>query len=209
MPIASLLAGSIRRGVFKRHGEDLHARKAPRSGKPVERHETLDLPRPFQTPEMRLCGPEIAPVATFPPALPSRMDHRPIRLASLESQFATVPLGAALDGWARRFGKSHKPTKSVPAKPAHHGDAGWEDRFSDPRRPKAASRRGEAPRGGAFLLLGLARWVKARWCERSYPQPRLVLKYGFSDVLRIFRHARKGAEILAFLAEICLGVNQL
>jgi len=40
----------------------------------------------------------------------------------------------------------------VPTQPAHHGDAGWEDRFSDPGRPKAASRRGEAPRGGAFLL---------------------------------------------------------
>ncbi|KAA9009687.1 hypothetical protein F4U94_22755, partial [Sphingobium limneticum] len=44
------------------------------------------------------------------------------------------------------------PTKGAPAKPAHHGDAGWEDRFSDPGRPKAASRRGEAPRGGAFPL---------------------------------------------------------
>jgi hypothetical protein len=68
-----------------------------------------------QTPEMRLGGPEIAPVATFPPALPSRMDHRPIRLAFLESQFARVSLGAVLDGWVRRFGKSHTPTKSVPA----------------------------------------------------------------------------------------------
>jgi len=31
-------------------------------------------------------GPEIAPVATFPPALPSRIDRCPIRLAFLESQ---------------------------------------------------------------------------------------------------------------------------
>ena len=101
---------------------------------------------------MRQGGPEIAPAATVPPALPSRMDRRAIRPAFLESQFATGPLGAALDGWARWSGKSHTPTKSVPAKPAHHGDAGWEDRFSDPGRPKAASRRGEAPRGGASPL---------------------------------------------------------
>jgi len=101
---------------------------------------------------MRQGGPEIAPAATFPPALPSRMDRRAIRPAFLESQFATGPLGAALDGWARWSGKSHTPTKSVLAKPAHHGDAGWEDRFSDPGRPKAASRRGEAPRGGASPL---------------------------------------------------------
>jgi len=132
---------------------------------------------------MRQGGPEIAPAATFPPALPSRMDRRAIRPAFLESQFATGPLGAALDGWARWSGKSHTPTKSVPAKPAHHGDAGWEDRFSDPGRPKAASRRGEAPRGGAFLLL----WtVGETTTPESYPQPRLVLKYGFSDVLRKF-----------------------
>tara|TARA_R110000822_G_scaffold88844_6_gene205580 strand:+ start:591 stop:791 length:201 start_codon:yes stop_codon:yes gene_type:complete len=44
------------------------------------------------TPEKGLGGPEIAPVGTFPPALPSRVDRRPIRLAFLESQFATVPL---------------------------------------------------------------------------------------------------------------------
>lgn len=152
MPIASSQGSSTRCGAFKRRGEDLHARKAPCPGKPVERHRALDPPGPLQTSEMRLGGPEIAPVGTFPPALPSRMDRRVIRLASLESQFATVPLGAALDEWARRFGKSHTPIKSVPAKPAHHGDAGWEDRFSDPGRPKAASRRGEAPRGGASPL---------------------------------------------------------
>jgi len=31
-------------------------------------------------------GPEIVPVATFPPVLPSRIDRCPIRLAFLESQ---------------------------------------------------------------------------------------------------------------------------
>jgi hypothetical protein len=41
-------------------------------------------------------GPEIVPAATFPPALPSRFDRRPIRLAFLESQFATVPLVLSL-----------------------------------------------------------------------------------------------------------------
>jgi len=35
---------------------------------------------------MKPSGPEIAPAATFPPPLPSRLDHRPIRLAFLESQ---------------------------------------------------------------------------------------------------------------------------
>jgi len=35
---------------------------------------------------MRPSGPEIAPVGTFPPALSSRIDRCPIRLAFLESQ---------------------------------------------------------------------------------------------------------------------------
>jgi len=106
-----------------------------------------------QRSRMRPSGPEIAPVATFPPALPSPARRCAIRMAFLESQ---------LEGSARReagcsgatVGPSAKVNKNVPAKPAHHGDAGWEDRFSDPGWPKAASRRGEAPRGGAFLLLG-------------------------------------------------------
>jgi len=80
------------------------------------------------------------------------MDRRAIRLASLESQFVTVPLGAALDGWARLFGKSHTPTRACRRSRLIMGDAGWEDRFSDPGRPKAASRRGRSPQEAALFF---------------------------------------------------------
>jgi len=33
------------------------------------------------------------------------------------------------------------------------GDAGWEDRFSDPGRPKAASRRGRSPQEAVLFFL--------------------------------------------------------
>ena len=53
--------------------------------------------------------------------------------------FSTAGLGSVLaigrDGWA-----IFQINKSVPAKPAHHGDAGWEDR--------AAIRGGRRPRAG-------------------------------------------------------------
>src|SRR3546814_366370 len=50
-------------------------------------------------------GPEIAPAATFPPPLPSRLDRCPIRLAFLESQFRRCR-------WRRGRGRgaaSHRP----------------------------------------------------------------------------------------------------
>src|SRR3546814_20604599 len=50
-------------------------------------------------------------------------------------------------------------TKSVPAEPVHHRDAGWEDRSSDPGRLKVASRRGDAAGDGVLLLLlRVLRW---------------------------------------------------
>jgi hypothetical protein len=58
---------------------------------------------PCEAPANRAC-------ATFPFPLPSQSDRHPIRLAFLESQFATVPLAL----WAQRLNDSSK-TNNVPA----------------------------------------------------------------------------------------------
>ena len=63
------------------------------------------------------------------------------------------------------------------------GDAGWEDRFSDPGRPKAASRRGRSPQEAVLFFLSV---LADSTTARTYPQASLVLKYEFSDVLRNF-----------------------
>jgi len=72
------------------------------------------------------------PVGTFPPALPSPLDRGLIRLAFLESQFATVPLGAvvALGVWRLNIPQS----KQMACRRSRliMGDAGLEDRISDP-----------------------------------------------------------------------------
>ncbi|WCP16230.1 hypothetical protein sphantq_04726 (plasmid) [Sphingobium sp. AntQ-1] len=62
---------------------------------------SLTSPYTYQKFETGLSGPQIAPVATFPPPPPSRSDRRPIRLAFLESQFARVALGAVAVGEAQ------------------------------------------------------------------------------------------------------------
>src|SRR3546814_13158128 len=43
------------------------------------------------------------------------------------------------------------PTKSVPAKPAHHGGCRVGGSQSDPGRPQAASRRGRSPQEAALF----------------------------------------------------------
>lgn len=101
---------------------------------------------------MELGGPEIAPVVTFPPSLPSR---------SQRYLSAWLFWKAICNGWSRRCAGDRSATIAIISKQTKvcrrsrlhlMGDAGWEDRFSDPGRPKAASRRGEAPRGGASPL---------------------------------------------------------
>src|SRR3546814_19645145 len=44
------------------------------------------------------------------------------------------------------------PTKSVPAKPAHHGGCRVGGSQSDPGRPQAASRRGRSPQESALFF---------------------------------------------------------
>src|SRR3546814_6160670 len=44
------------------------------------------------------------------------------------------------------------PTKSVPAKPAHHGGCRVGGSQSDPGRPQAASRRGRSPQEAALFF---------------------------------------------------------
>jgi len=43
------------------------------------------------------------------------------------------------------------------------GDAGWEDRFSDPGRPKAASRRGRSPQEAALFFLLPVPEARRQW----------------------------------------------
>ena len=176
MPIASSQGSSIRRGG------DLPPKSAP----PWEARRAASGVRPSPTlPNVRngagRPGNRASRDVSACPALSGEAPPYPLGFSG--KPICDGGAGRSVEDSALWFGKSHIPTKSVPAKPAHHGDAGWEDRFSDPGRPKAASRRGEAPRGGAFLLL----WtVGETTTPESYPQPRLVLKYGFSDVLRKF-----------------------
>lgn len=106
--------------------------------------------QPSRMSGMRPSGPEIAPAATFPPALSSRVYCHPIRLAFLESQLRRCRWCCGCDRGVAFKRSSHQQKRA--------GGAGssWGCRVggsrSDPGRPKAASRRGEAPRGGASPL---------------------------------------------------------
>src|SRR3546814_2579594 len=68
-----------------RSGEDLAAKES--AAEEARRAASCARPlQPCRTLRMTPSGPEIAPAATFPPPLPSRLDRCPIRLAFLESQ---------------------------------------------------------------------------------------------------------------------------
>src|SRR3546814_20593723 len=98
---------------------------------------------------MELGGPEIAPVVTFPPSLPSR---------SQRHLSAWLFWKAICNGWFRRCAGDRSATIAIISKQTKvcrrsrthlMGDAGWEDRFYAPGRPKDADRgRWDARRGG-------------------------------------------------------------
>src|SRR3546814_6653511 len=102
---------------------------------------------------MELGGPEIAPVVTFPPSLPSR----PQRHLS-----AWLCWKVICNGWFRRCAGDRSATIAIISKQTEvcrgrrlHllADAGWEDRFREPGRPKAANRRGRAEEHTSELLI--------------------------------------------------------
>ena len=93
--------------------------------------------------------------------------------------FSTAGLGSVLaigrDGWA-----IFQINKSVPAKPAHLGDAGWEDRIAirGGRRPRAG---GAKPQEAVlFFLFDVASSGRPKVIHSL----ALVLIYGFRVVLR-------------------------
>src|SRR3546814_13351934 len=115
---------------------------------------------------MGLGGPEIWAVGRVPPSLPARWQRH---------LSAWLFCKAICNGWFRWCAGDRSATIAIISKQTKvcrrsrlhlMGDAGWEDRFSDPGRPKAASRRGRSPpRGGATVFVaGTHRWI---W---SYPQ---------------------------------------
>src|SRR3546814_5240154 len=88
---------------------------------------------------MELGGPEIAPVVTFPPSLPSR---------SQRHLSAWLFWKAICNGWFRRCAGDRSATIAIISKQTKvcrrsrlhlMGDAGWEDRFSDPRSEEHTS----------------------------------------------------------------------
>ncbi|BAI99220.1 hypothetical protein SJA_P2-00440 (plasmid) [Sphingobium indicum UT26S] len=97
-------------------------------------------------------GPEIAPAATFPPPLPSRLDRCPIRLAFLESQLRRCRWRCGR-GRGAAFKRSLIQQKACRRSRLIMGDAGWEDRkaIRGGRRPRAGG--GEAPKRRRFSSL--------------------------------------------------------
>src|SRR3546814_2404632 len=90
-------------------------------------------------------GPEIAPAATFPPPLPSRLDRCPIRLAFLESQLRRCRWRSGR-GRGAAFKRSLIQQKACRRSRLIMGDAGWEDRKAIRGGPRTRAGGGEAPK---------------------------------------------------------------
>src|SRR3546814_16042982 len=102
-------------------------------------------------------GPEIAPAATFPPPLPSRLDRCPIRLAFLESHLRRCRWRCGR-GRGAAFKRSLIQQKACRRSRLIMGDAGWEERKATRggRRPRAGGGeeriRAGSGKGGAVRL---------------------------------------------------------
>lgn len=131
------------------------AEKIGRLGEPVEHHVGADARNPVLEPETRWTDRKSPLPGRF--RLPCPLDRSAHVSAWLFwKAISTVGFGGVLAIGARS-------SRHIPNQQKRAGEAGssWGCRVggsrSDPGRPKAASRRGEAPRGGVFFFFWVGR----------------------------------------------------